>query len=178
MTASDPERSPRRGSRGDRTAREYRAALERLVRGEPRHPAHVGRTVRITPASVAREADRSRNPLYTTHRAILDEIAVATERPTPATDLSAVIAELKTTIAELRARARLHAQEKRALATEHLMLLHRARAAEDALASRDRAMEGFGAPGYGSAVRVARRAPSDVGRLHTLNAETVEVAVI
>jgi hypothetical protein len=135
MTVSDPERSPGRGSR---TAREYRAALDRLARGEPRHPAHVGRTVRITPASVAREAGRSRNPLYTTHRAILEEIAAAVKRPTPSKDLAAVIAELRATIADLRERTRLHAQEKRALATENLMLLHRARAAEDTLAARDR----------------------------------------
>jgi hypothetical protein len=97
--------------------------------------------VRITPASVAREAGRSRNPLYTTHCAILDEIAAAVESPTPSKDLAAVIAALKITIADLRERARRRAQEKRALATGNLMLLHRARAAEGALASRDRELE-------------------------------------
>ena len=55
-------------------ARAYRAALARLVRGEGRHPDHQGRIVRISPASVAREAAKSRNPLYTTHRDILDEM--------------------------------------------------------------------------------------------------------
>ena len=60
--------------RSDAVARSYRAALARLVRGEGRHADHAGRVVRISPASVAREAGRSRNPLYTTHRDILDEI--------------------------------------------------------------------------------------------------------
>ena len=169
MMDSDPERSSRGGRRRDRTAREYRAALDRLLRGEPRHPAHIGRTVRITPASVARESGRSRNPLYTTHRAILDEIAAAVERPTPAKDLAAVIAELKTTIADLRERARLQAQEKRALATENLMLLHRPRAAEDTLASRDREMEGFAETGHGNAMRVATTRD---GRRHTSGGST------
>lgn len=135
----NPERSSRPGSH--RAAQEYRAALDRLVRGKPTHPAHIGRAVRITPAAVAREAGRSRNPLYTTHRAILDELAATAERPTPARDLAAVITELKATIADLRERARRHAQEKRALATENLMLLHRARAAEGVLAARERELE-------------------------------------
>jgi hypothetical protein len=73
----------------------YRAALARLLRGEPNHPSHIGRVVRITPASVAREARRSRNPLYTTHREILDEIATATAAPHPAQDLAARVAELE-----------------------------------------------------------------------------------
>lgn len=138
MTSAPSHLVARGQSRAEHTARAYRAALARLVRGEPRHPAHVGRTVRITPASVAREAGRSRNPLYTTHRAVLDEIAAAVEGPTPANDLATVIAELRAALAEHRAQARIHAEEKRDLATENLMLLHRARAAEDALVARER----------------------------------------
>lgn len=123
-----------RGS--DAVARSYRGALARLVRGEGRHSNHAGRVVRISPASVAREAGRSRNPLYTTHRNILDEIDAAARGPTPARDLAACIAELKAELAELRALVRRHADEKRLLASENLTLLHRARAAEDRLASR------------------------------------------
>ena len=67
--------------RSDAVARSYRAALARLVRGEGRHADHAGRVVRISPASVAREAGRSRNPLYTTHRDILDEIEAAAGGP-------------------------------------------------------------------------------------------------
>jgi erythromycin esterase-like protein len=87
---------------------------------------------------VAREARRSRNPLYTTHRELLAEIEVAAKGPTPADDLAATVAHLKAEIIELRAAARRHAQEKQALATENLALLHRAKQAEDRLLSSNR----------------------------------------
>jgi hypothetical protein len=118
-------------------ARAYRAALARLVRGEGRHPQHAGQTVRITPGAVAREAGRSRNPLFATHRDILDEIAAAAAGPGPAQDLAARVADLEAELARLRADARRHAEEKRMLASEALTLLHRARTAEDRLAARD-----------------------------------------
>jgi hypothetical protein len=118
-------------------ARAYRGALARLVRGEGRHPRHAGQPIRITPAAVAREAGRSRNPLYATHRDILDEIAAAAAGPGPAKDLAARVAELEAELAGLRANARRHAEEKRMLASENLTLLHRARIAEDRLAARD-----------------------------------------
>jgi hypothetical protein len=66
---------------------------------------------------------------------------VGFEHPAPSKDLAAVIVELQATIAELRAQARLHVQEKRLLATENLMLLHRARKAEEKLADRERELE-------------------------------------
>jgi len=135
------------GARGHAAARSYRAALARLMRGEGRHPDHAGRVVRITPAAVAREAGRSRNPLYTTHRDILDEIEVAATSATPARDLAARIAELETELARLRAEARHHVEERRELASENLNLLHRARSAEarlDAmLRQRSDAASGF-----------------------------------
>jgi len=118
-------------------ARAYRAALARLVRGEGRHHQHAGQPIRITPAAVAREAGRSRNPLYATHRDILDEIEAAAAGPGPAKDLAARVAELEAELARLRADARRHAEEKRMLASENLTLLHRARTAEDRLAARD-----------------------------------------
>ena len=77
--------------RSDAVARSYRAALARLVRGEGRHADHAGRVVRISPASVAREAGRSRNPLYTTHRDILDENEAA-EALSDAIDASKMLA--------------------------------------------------------------------------------------
>ena len=116
----------------------YRAALARLLRGEPNHPSHIGRVVRITPASVAREARRSRNPLYTTHRVVLDEIATATVAPHPALDLAARVEELEAELQSMRAAARRHAEEKRALASENLTLLYRARAAEARCAAQAR----------------------------------------
>lgn len=117
------------------TAHAYRAALARLTRGEGRHPKHSGRVVKITPASVAREAGRSRNPLYTIHRNILDEIIAAQDEPAPAKDLAQTISELMSQIRELRATIRRNALEKRSLASENLMLLHRAMVAERHLAS-------------------------------------------
>ena len=111
-------------------ARSYRAALARLVRGEGRHPDHAGRVVRITPAAVAREAGRSRNPLYTTHRDILDEIEAAAAPGTPTRDLAVRIAELEAELTRLRAEAHRHTEERRELASDNLTLLHRARTAE------------------------------------------------
>lgn len=116
--------------------------MNRLVEGKATHPSLAGRPVRITPAAVAREARRSRNPLYTTHRGILDEIAVAADEPSPGTDLAATVARLKAENAELRAAARRHAEEKRQLASENLLLLHRAQAAEEKLRSASHAGAG------------------------------------
>lgn len=131
MTVSRTDADGRAGA----AARSYRAALARLARGEGRHPDHAGRVVRITPASVAREAGRSRNPLYATHRDILDEIEAATGSCAPARDLVTRIATLKTELTYLRVEARRHAEERRELASENLTLLHRARSAEDRLAA-------------------------------------------
>lgn len=119
-------------------ARRYRAALSRLVGGKPRHPAHAGKAVRITPAAVAREAGMSRNPLYATHRDILDEIELAAAAPAPAKDLASELARRTAELRDLRDAARKHGEEKRALATENLTLLHRARTAEDTIKARDR----------------------------------------
>ncbi|MFX7934374.1 hypothetical protein ABTK33_20020, partial [Acinetobacter baumannii] len=110
------------GQRWQSAARSYRAALARLVRGEGRHADHAGRVVKITPTSVAREAGRSRNPLYTSHRDILDEIEAAAGPGTPARDLAARIATLETELTHLRADARRHAEERRELASENLTL--------------------------------------------------------
>jgi len=121
-----------------RTEGAYRAALERLLQGKATHPKYAGRPIKITPSAVAREANQSRNPLYTTHRALLSEIEAAAQRPTPATDLATTIGRLETKIAELHGDLRRLATEKQLLATENLALLQRARHAEDRLASRDR----------------------------------------
>jgi hypothetical protein len=95
----------------------------------------VGRPVRIAPATVAREARLSRNPLYSTHREILEEIATAAGQPSSGADLAAVVAGLRMENAELRASLRKYSVEKRQLASENLTLLHRARVAEEKLTS-------------------------------------------
>jgi hypothetical protein len=122
-----------------RTLRAYRAALDRLVQGEATHPKYAGRPTKITPAAVAREAGLSPNPLYTTHRALLNEIEAANKGPSPASDLAGTIARLEAKILELHEDVRRLTKEKQLLATENLAVLHRARQAEDRLASCDRA---------------------------------------
>ena len=119
-------------------ARRYRAALSRLVAGKARHPVHAEKAVRITPAAVAREAGMSRNPLYARHREILQEIEIAAAAPAPAKDLSDQLAARTAEVKEFRAAAQRHGEEKRALASENLALLHRARVAEDTIKARDR----------------------------------------
>ncbi len=126
-------RRRRSTKQAENTARAYRAALNRLAEGKATHPSLAGRPVRITPATVAREARRSRNPLYTTHRAILDEIAIAAGGSSAGADLADTVARLKAEVGELRAAARRHAEEKRRLASENLLLLHRAQVAEERL---------------------------------------------
>lgn len=138
MTRDAGEQAARRSTVAQRAERKYRAALERLIQGKGMHPDHTGRPVRITPAAVAREAGMGRNALYTTHKALLDEIEAATTNPTPAAELAATIARLQAENSELREATRKAAQEKRALATENLALLHRARVAEERVAAGDR----------------------------------------
>lgn len=124
--------------RRNRTARAYLAALDRLMAGKATHPDHVGRPVRITPAAVAKEARRGRNPLYTTHRALLTEIEAAASGSTTATDLAATVATLEARNAGLRRLIHQLKIDKRNLATENRSLLHRARVAEDRLNTRER----------------------------------------
>jgi len=121
-----------------RAERAYRSALDRLAEGTATHVKHAGRAIKITPAAVAREAGLSRNPLYTTHRNLLSAIAAAARPSAPAADLGTTVARLETQIAELHAMVRRLGTEKRQLATENLGLFHRARQAEDRLASRER----------------------------------------
>src|SRR5260370_14216670 len=124
--------------RRNRTARAYLAALDRLIAGKATHPDYAGHPVRITPAAVAKEARRSRNPLYTTHRALLGEIEAVGSGPMPAADLAATVARLEANNSELKNIIRQLQIDKRNLATENLSLLHRARLAEDRLLARDR----------------------------------------
>ena len=124
--------------RRNRAARAYLAALDRLIQGKTTHPDYAGRPVRITPAAVAKEARRSRNPLYTTHRALLAEIEAAASGPTPVTDLAATVAKLEASSAGLRRLVQQLQVDKRNLATENLSLLHRARHEERLRRSRAR----------------------------------------
>jgi len=129
--------------RRNRAAHAYLAALDRLIEGKATHPDYAGRPVRITPAAVAKEARRSRNPLYTTHRALLMNIDAAALGPTPAAELAATVARLEAKNAELRRIIHQLRIDKRNIATENLSLLHRARLAEGRLRARDSELAAF-----------------------------------
>lgn len=137
MAAQESQTRRRQATKqAENTARAYRAALNRLVEGKATHPTLAGHPVRITPAAVARRARRSRNPLYTTHRDILDEIVVAAGQSSASADLAATVARLKAGNAELRMAVRRCAEEKHLLASENLQLLHRVLSAEEKLQSK------------------------------------------
>jgi chromosome segregation ATPase len=121
----------------DQTAQAYRDALDRLVKGLQTHPDLKGKRVRITPTNVAREARRSRNPLYTTHKGILDEITAAAKRAV--SDLKPATAEDK--ISELRETIKVLKEDKRKLASENAQLFYRATTAEQRVAKQNKEIE-------------------------------------
>ena len=58
----------------DDTRQAYLDALNRLKEGIPIHKNLVGKPINITATTIALEAGKSRNPLYHTHKDILDMI--------------------------------------------------------------------------------------------------------
>lgn len=60
--------------RMDETRNAYLNALQRLKNGNPTHTKLVGQSYKINAQTLALEAGKSRNPLYNTHKDILDMI--------------------------------------------------------------------------------------------------------
>lgn len=58
----------------DETRQAYLDALERLKKGKPTHKDLVGKEIKINATTIALESGKSRNPLYHTHKDILDMI--------------------------------------------------------------------------------------------------------
>ena len=58
----------------DETRQAYLDALERLKKGNPTHKDLVGKEIKINATTIALESGKSRNPLYNTHKDILDMI--------------------------------------------------------------------------------------------------------
>ena len=58
----------------DDTRQAYLDALDRLKKGKPTHKYLIGKTIKINATVIALEAGKSRNPLYHTHKDILDMI--------------------------------------------------------------------------------------------------------
>lgn len=130
---ADREYADVKPSDQERHARAYRDALDRLLNGTAVHPSHAGRKVRVTPTSVAREAGKSRNPLYSTHVDILGEIARLASDERRHGFPPDRIGQLEQEVSQLRSELRKQAVERRKLASENLTLMHRARVAEERL---------------------------------------------
>lgn len=60
--------------RVDDTRKAYLEALDRLKKGQPTNTELLGKTIKINATTIALEAGKSRNPLYHTHKDILDMI--------------------------------------------------------------------------------------------------------
>lgn len=58
----------------DDTRQAYLEALDRLKKGQPIHKELIGKPIKINATTIALEAGKSRNPLYHTHKNILDMI--------------------------------------------------------------------------------------------------------
>lgn len=58
----------------DETRQAYLDALERLKKGNPKHKDLVGKEIKINATTIALESGKSRNPLYNTHKDILEMI--------------------------------------------------------------------------------------------------------
>ena len=125
----DADRRPgldRYEKRLQETARKLRDALDRLVKGTPRHGSLQERRYQLSVASLAREAGVARNAIYTNHRAMIDALRQAAQQRVVPSKLEgwedklalqrAVIDVLKT--------------ERRRLVTENAALLKRAIDAE------------------------------------------------
>jgi hypothetical protein len=105
----------------DKTEKDYVDALERLLAGRPTHPDLVEKPVRITPASVALEARRSRNALYKHHRHLVARIRTAGQAPKATRRAK----DRDTSLADLREKVRSLTLDKQNLASENLLLLDR-----------------------------------------------------
>lgn len=88
----------------DDTKQAYLDALSRLQSGTPKHQDLKGKPFKINASTIALEAEKSRNPLYNTHKDILDIIKKnkhqSSETETKEKELSEVEA-LKKRIKEL-----------------------------------------------------------------------------
>lgn len=61
-------------NRIDETRNAYLNALQRLKTGNPNNPNLVGKSYKINAQTIALEAGKSRNPLYNSHKDILELI--------------------------------------------------------------------------------------------------------
>lgn len=132
-------RAPQYERRMQRSRQEYLNALDRLIRGIPRHPQFqkmlaAGRHYAISVASVAKEAGRTRNPLYEHYPDVIAKIkksAAGDQTPTK-------MATAQNKITELRERAARLAREKASAATQNLALLVRLEKANERIARLER----------------------------------------
>lgn len=107
--------------RRNNTACRLREALDRLVMGMPTHPALQKRPLRLTVATLAREARVGRNAIYTNHRSLLDALRHARDHQTTPKKL----ARWEDKFAEQRLIIQKLQTQLRQLATENGVLLKR-----------------------------------------------------
>ncbi|GLT00312.1 hypothetical protein GCM10007897_16960 [Sphingobium jiangsuense] len=107
---TDDERHAPQQKRRQFTEQRLRAALGRLVAGKPRRKSLRNTAYRLTVSVLAREANVSRNTIYTNHRSFVDELAGQAGRPDTAVPRSRarnahqdrrLIAELRSNIRDL-----------------------------------------------------------------------------
>jgi isopenicillin N synthase-like dioxygenase len=131
MSSASRRRTKKRATQYDavyeKTERDFREALDRLKRGMPTHPLLLKKRVRISPATVALEARRSRNALYTGHRHLLAEIDAAGTKSASTKRQAPKPADV---ISDLRDEVRALARQLRDAASEKMSLLARALTAE------------------------------------------------
>ncbi len=121
---TDDERHAPQQKRRQFTEQRLRAALGRLVAGKPRRKSLRNTAYRLTVSVLAREANVSRNTIYTNHQSFIVELARHTGRSDVATPrLRANTRDDRRLIAELRGNVR-------DLASQNAALLKRAIDAE------------------------------------------------
>lgn len=109
--------------RVDDTKQTYLDALNRLKSGNPTHKDLIGKEIKINATTIALESGKSRNPLYHTHKDILDMIVLVKENNK---DKKTEIEE-KSELAILKEKCRILEEENRKLLNVNATLLFKSR---------------------------------------------------
>ena len=120
------------GARLRKTEKALREALERLVKGIPTHPKLKDAGYRLNVSTLALEARVSRNAIYTNHKGIAEDLKAAQRR---SKRMPKTIENVDDKVRELRAIIREQELEKRKLATENALLIHRLHQKDEEIAT-------------------------------------------
>ena len=103
----------------DDTRQSYLDALDRLKSGNPTHKNLIGKEIKINATTIALEAGKSRNPLYHTHKNVLDMIVLVKED----NKVQKKELEEKSEISLLQEKCRMLEEENRKLLNVNAILL-------------------------------------------------------